>query len=91
MVIEGHADARFASVRDCFAEVIGGQAGTGAAFAAWCDGRLVVDLWGGSARPGPARSRPGRPGPRTVSRRCSMATWSVSWSAGRTGAAPVSS
>ena len=54
MGIEGHADARFSPVRDCFAEVIGGQAGTGAAFAAWCDGRLAVDLWGGPARRGRA-------------------------------------
>jgi CubicO group peptidase (beta-lactamase class C family) len=58
MGIEGHADARFGPVRDCFAEVIGGQAGTGAAFAAWCDGRPVVDLWGGPARPGPAGAAP---------------------------------
>jgi CubicO group peptidase (beta-lactamase class C family) len=40
-------DARFSPVRDCFADVIAGQAGTGAAFAAWCDGTLVVDLCGG--------------------------------------------
>ncbi len=58
MGIEGHADGRFGPVRDGFAEVIDGQAGTGAAFAAWCDGRLVVDLWGGSARPGPPGAAP---------------------------------
>jgi CubicO group peptidase (beta-lactamase class C family) len=55
MGIEGHADARFGPVRDCFAEVIEGQPGTGAAFAAWSDGRLVVDLWGGPARLGPGQ------------------------------------
>ena len=36
-------------MRECFTEVVGGQAGTGAAFTAWCDGRLVADLWGGAA------------------------------------------
>jgi CubicO group peptidase (beta-lactamase class C family) len=56
MGVEGHVDARFGPVRDCFTDVVGGQAGTGAAFAAWCDGRLVADLWGGSADL--ARSRP---------------------------------
>ncbi len=49
MEVQGFADARFALVRECFADVLGGQAGTGAAFAAWCDGRRVVDLWGGHA------------------------------------------
>ena len=60
MSVEGHVDARFGPVRECFTEVVGGQAGTGAAFAAWCDGRLVADLWGGHAdlarRPWQARS-----------------------------------
>jgi CubicO group peptidase (beta-lactamase class C family) len=61
MDVQGFADARFAPVRECFEEIIGGQAGTGAAFAAWCDGRLVADLWGGHAdlarhRPWAARS-----------------------------------
>jgi CubicO group peptidase (beta-lactamase class C family) len=49
MGVQGHADARFGPVRECFTEVVAGQAGTGAAFAAWCDGRLVADLWGGHA------------------------------------------
>jgi CubicO group peptidase (beta-lactamase class C family) len=53
--VQGSADPRFAAVRDCFAGVLDGQRGTGAAFAAWCDGRLVVDLWGGRADPGPGR------------------------------------
>jgi CubicO group peptidase (beta-lactamase class C family) len=47
--VQGFADGRFGMVRQCFAEILDGQAGTGAAFAAWCDGRLVVDLWGGFA------------------------------------------
>jgi len=56
MGVQGHVDARFGPVRECFTEVVGGQAGTGAAFAAWCDGRLVADLWGGHADLG--RRRP---------------------------------
>jgi CubicO group peptidase (beta-lactamase class C family) len=36
-------------VRQCFAEILAAQPGTGAAFAAWCEGRLVVDLRGGYA------------------------------------------
>jgi CubicO group peptidase (beta-lactamase class C family) len=47
MHVGGSVDARFAAVRDEFAGVLNAQRGTGAAFAAWCDGRLVVDLWGG--------------------------------------------
>jgi CubicO group peptidase (beta-lactamase class C family) len=49
MEVQGFADARFGPVRDCFADIVGAQAGTGAAFAAWCDSRPVVDLWGGYA------------------------------------------
>ena len=49
MEIQGFADGRFGPVRQCFAEILAAQPGTGAAFAAWCDGRLVVDLWGGYA------------------------------------------
>jgi CubicO group peptidase (beta-lactamase class C family) len=52
MGIEGEVDVRFGPVRECFADVVAGQPGTGAAFAAWCDGRLVVDLWGGGADAG---------------------------------------
>jgi CubicO group peptidase (beta-lactamase class C family) len=55
MEIQGFADGRFGPVRQCFAEIIAAQPGTGAAFAAWCDGRLVVDLWGGYADPGRRR------------------------------------
>jgi CubicO group peptidase (beta-lactamase class C family) len=49
MEVQGIADGRFAPVRQCFAEILATQPGTGAAFAAWCDGRLVADLWGGYA------------------------------------------
>jgi CubicO group peptidase (beta-lactamase class C family) len=49
METQGFAEPRFESVRDCLATVLDGQAGTGAAFAAWFDGRRVVDLWGGYA------------------------------------------
>ena len=55
MNVQGFSDPRFAAVRDCFADVLDGQRGAGAAFAAWCEGRVVVDLWGG--RP----TGPGRP------------------------------
>jgi CubicO group peptidase (beta-lactamase class C family) len=55
MDVQGFACPRFAAVRDCFSSVLDGQRGAGAAFAAWHDRRLVVDLWGGSAGPGPAR------------------------------------
>src|SRR5450432_1102890 len=56
MEVQGHADPRFGPVRDCLAEILGAQPGTGAAFAAWCDDRRVVDLWGGYADAG--RHRP---------------------------------
>ena len=56
----GFADARFGALRECFAEIVAGQPGTGAAFAAWCDGRLVADVWGGHADAG--RRRPWEPG-----------------------------
>src|SRR5215472_15873267 len=56
MDVQGFADARFAPVRDCFIGIVEQQSGTGAAFAAWCGGRWVVDLWGGHADQG--RSRP---------------------------------
>ena len=49
MDVHGSADGRFGPVRDGFAEVVRAQPGTGAGFAAWCEGRLVVDLWGGYA------------------------------------------
>jgi CubicO group peptidase (beta-lactamase class C family) len=49
MDVQGFADTRFGAVRDCFADVVRAQPGTGAGFAAWCDGRLTVDLWCGYA------------------------------------------
>jgi len=55
MEVQGHADGRFGPVRQCFAEILAAQPGTGAAFAAWCDDRLVVDLWGGHADLGRCR------------------------------------
>lgn len=60
MDVQGYADARFGPVRDCFADVVRAQPGTGAGFAAWCDGRLAVDLWGGYADL--ARTRPWQAG-----------------------------
>jgi CubicO group peptidase (beta-lactamase class C family) len=45
----GTVEAGFESVREAFADVLGAQQGTGAALAAWHDGRWVVDLWGGAA------------------------------------------
>ena len=56
MEVQGSVAKRFEPVRECFAEIIAGQAGTGAAFAVWADGDWVVDLWGGHADL--ARSRP---------------------------------
>ncbi len=61
MDVQGFAEGRLYPVRQCFAEILGAQAGTGAAVAAWHDGRCVVDLWGGYAdlgrrRPWDARS-----------------------------------
>jgi hypothetical protein len=50
MEVQGFADGRFGLLRAYFAEILAAQPGTGAAFAAWCDGRLVVDLWGGAHR-----------------------------------------
>jgi CubicO group peptidase (beta-lactamase class C family) len=53
--VQGLTDGRFGPVRECFAQVVAGQPGTGAAFAAWCGDRLVVDLWGGYADSGRRR------------------------------------
>ncbi len=49
MRIDGHADPRFADVRDALADVLAEQGGPGAAVAGWADGAWVVDLWGGQA------------------------------------------
>ena len=46
---DGVAARGFEPVREAFAEVLATQPGTGAAVAAWHEGELVVDLWGGTA------------------------------------------
>jgi CubicO group peptidase (beta-lactamase class C family) len=46
---QGSVVPGFEHVRDAFAAVLGEQRGTGAAVAAWHDGRWIVDLWGGTA------------------------------------------
>jgi CubicO group peptidase (beta-lactamase class C family) len=56
MSVEGQVAPGFGGVRDAFREVVDAQPGTGAAVAAWHDGRWVVDLWGGHADAG--RTRP---------------------------------
>jgi hypothetical protein len=43
MDVQGSVEFRFEPVRQCFAEILGAHAGTGAAFAAWSDGRWVAD------------------------------------------------
>jgi CubicO group peptidase (beta-lactamase class C family) len=45
----GSVTPGFEPVRDAFAGVLRGQRGTGAAVAAWSEGRWIVDLWGGTA------------------------------------------
>jgi len=47
MQMGGWAEPRFEAVGEAFGQVLAGQAGTGAAVAAWWDGAWVVDLWGG--------------------------------------------
>ncbi|RIL07686.1 MAG: EstA family serine hydrolase [Proteobacteria bacterium] len=47
--ISGHCDARFARVRDVFAEQMANPEELGAAVAVTLGGRLVVDLWAGHA------------------------------------------
>jgi len=54
--VEGRVAPGFEGVREAFADVVAAQPGTGAAVAAWHDGRWVVDLWGGHADA--ARTRP---------------------------------
>jgi CubicO group peptidase (beta-lactamase class C family) len=56
MDVQGSADPKFGPVRGALAEVLAAQPGTGAAIAAWYDGRRVIDLWGGYADEG--RHRP---------------------------------
>src|SRR5262245_65743651 len=52
----GLCDARFANVRDAFAESFARRGDVGAAVCVYVDGRAVVDLWGGFADA--ARTRP---------------------------------
>ena len=47
--MHGSVTQGFEPVRDAFATVLGEQRGTGAAVAAWHNGRWIVDLWGGTA------------------------------------------
>lgn len=46
---QGSVATGFEPVRDVFTAVLKEQRGTGAAIAAWYDGRWIVDLWGGTA------------------------------------------
>jgi len=48
--VGGHVEPGFEPVRDRFVKQLPGLGVGGGAFAAYVDGRLVVDLWGGSAR-----------------------------------------
>jgi CubicO group peptidase (beta-lactamase class C family) len=56
LMIDGHCDPRFASVRDAFAANFAAGREVGASFAATVNGESVVDLWGGYADP--VRARP---------------------------------
>jgi CubicO group peptidase (beta-lactamase class C family) len=56
VAIEGTCDARFARVREAFAENFVSRRETGASISIALDGRTVVDLWGGWADK--ARTRP---------------------------------
>ena len=56
MTVHGEVAPGFEVVLEAFAAVVAEQPGTGAAVAAWHDGRWVADLWGGHADA--ARTRP---------------------------------
>src|ERR1700691_1767905 len=56
VTIEGTCDARFARVREAFADNFASRRETGASLAIALDGRLVADLWGGWTDK--ARTRP---------------------------------
>src|SRR5437867_295266 len=47
--VHGACDARFSRVRDAFADNFSKRGEVGASLAVMLDGRMVVDLWGGSA------------------------------------------
>lgn len=52
VVVEGQADAFFRPVEDHFRAIVAGQAArgrTGAALCVSCEGRVVLDIWGGGA------------------------------------------
>jgi CubicO group peptidase (beta-lactamase class C family) len=49
VVVEGAADAFFRTVEDRFRAIVGAQPGTGAALCVSCEGRVVLDIWGGTA------------------------------------------
>jgi CubicO group peptidase (beta-lactamase class C family) len=53
--VDGHAEQGFETVADAFIGNFEELAELGAAFAAYVEGRLVVDLWGGLARPSERR------------------------------------
>jgi CubicO group peptidase (beta-lactamase class C family) len=57
--VHGTTDPAFAAVADTFGEFLADGRETGAALAAYVDGRLVVDVWGGWADA--ARTRPWTP------------------------------
>ena len=50
-VVEGECDARFLGVKEEFERNFRERAEVGASVCVWHDGRKVVDLWGGVARP----------------------------------------
>ncbi len=47
--IDGFCDARFAAVREAFADNLAGKNEIGAAVSIWVEGTRVADLWGGYA------------------------------------------
>ena len=47
--MDGSVESGFEPLRDAFARILDAQVGTGAAVAAWHEGRWVADLWGGAA------------------------------------------
>ena len=51
-IVFGTCDARFAAAGEAFEGMLVSGAETGASVAAYVDGRLVMDLWGGSALKG---------------------------------------
>ena len=53
--VSGTCDARFAGVREVFADSLASGREVGAAVCVYSDGQPVVDLWGGMADPGTGR------------------------------------